>query len=165
VNAVGNEDYVDWLQRQSMLADASRTANRFSGVGSVWQSPYARPNPTVATGKSPVWFTAYPMSMITKPGHSFLGTLAEDDLWRVFKEIGITAVHTGPLKKAGGVFGREKTPSVDGHFDRISTRIDEVFGTEEEFRRMSEVAATYGGIIIDDIVPGHTGKGTDFRLA
>ena len=68
-------------------------------------------------------------------------------------------------KKAGGVFGREKTPSVDGHFDRISTRIDEVFGTEEEFRRMSEVAATYGGIIIDDIVPGHTGKGTDFRLA
>jgi len=131
----------------------------------VWQSPYARPNPTVATGKSPVWFTAYPMSMITKPGHSFLGTLAEDDLWRVFKEIGITAVHTGPLKKAGGVFGREKTPSVDGHFDRISTRIDEVFGTEEEFRRMSEVAATYGGIIIDDIVPGHTGKGTDFRLA
>ena len=165
MNAVGNEDYVDWLRKQSMLADASRTANRFSGVGSVWQSPYARPNPTVATGKSPVWFTAYPMSMITKPGHSFLGTLAEDDLWRVFKEIGITAVHTGPLKMAGGVFGREKTPSVDGHFDRISTRIDDVFGTEEEFRRMSEVAATYGGIIIDDIVPGHTGKGTDFRLA
>ena len=165
MNAVGNEDYVDWLRKQSMLADASRTANRFSGVGSVWQSPYARPNPTVATGKSSVWFTAYPMSMITKPGHSFLGTLAEDDLWRVFKEIGITAVHTGPLKMAGGVFGREKTPSVDGHFDRISTRIDEVFGTEEEFRRMSEVAATYGGIIIDDIVPGHTGKGTDFRLA
>jgi trehalose synthase len=57
------------------------------------------------------------------------------------------------------------TPSIDGHFDRISTQIDEVFGSEEEFRRLCEVAAAHGGIILDDIVPGHTGKGPDFRLA
>jgi trehalose synthase len=57
------------------------------------------------------------------------------------------------------------TPSVDGHFDRISTQIDEVFGSEVEFRRLCEVAAAHGGIVIDDIVPGHTGKGPDFRLA
>ena len=30
---------------------------------------------------------------------------------------------------------------------------------------MSEAAAAHGGTIIDDIVPGHTGKGADFRLA
>ena len=30
---------------------------------------------------------------------------------------------------------------------------------------MCEVAAAHGGTIIDDIVPGHTGKGADFRLA
>ena len=68
-------------------------------------------------------------------------------------------MHTGPLKRAGGVFGREATPSIDGHFDRISTQIDEVFGTEVEFRRLCEAAAAHGGIVIDDIVPGHTGKG------
>ena len=27
------------------------------------------------------------------------------------------------------------------------------------------MAAEHGGIVIDDIVPGHTGKGADFRLA
>ena len=43
--------------------------------------------------------------------------------------------------------------------------IDPLFGTEEEFRAMCEVAAAHGGTIIDDIVPGHTGKGADFRLA
>ena len=59
----------------------------------------------------------------------------------------------------------ETTPSVDGHFDRISTQIDETFGTELEFRRLCEVAAAHGGTVIDDIVPGHTGKGADFRLA
>jgi trehalose synthase len=159
------EEYVRWLQQESMLADASTIAGQFSGIGGVWQSPFATPNPTAAMGKSSVWFTAYPISMITKPRLSFLGTLGDEELWRVFEVIGISAVHTGPLKRAGGVFGREVTPSVDGHFDRISTQIDEVFGTEVEFRRLCEVAAAHGGIVIDDIVPGHTGKGPDFRLA
>ncbi|HXQ54933.1 MAG TPA: maltose alpha-D-glucosyltransferase, partial [Actinomycetes bacterium] len=148
-----------------MLADASRIAGQFSGIADMWQSPFATPNPAAVVGKSSVWFTAYPISMITKPGHSFLSTLGDDDLWRVFEAIGINAVHTGPLKRAGGVFGRELTPSVDGQFDRISTQIDEVFGSELEFRRLCEVAATHGGIVLDDIVPGHTGKGPDFRLA
>jgi trehalose synthase len=159
------EDYVSWLQQKSMLADASRISGQFSGIADVWQSPFATPNPTAVMAKSSVWFTAYPISMITKPGHSFLRTLGDDDLWRAFAAIGINAVHTGPLKRAGGVFGWELTPSVDGHFDRISTQIDEVFGSEVEFRRLCEVAAAHGGIVIDDIVPGHTGKGPDFRLA
>ena len=158
-------DYVSWLEEESMLADAGRVSGQFSGIGAVWQSPFANPDPAAAMGKSSVWFTAYPISMITRPGHSFLSTLADQELWLAFEAIGITAVHTGPLKRAGGVFGRERTPSVDGHFDRISTQIDEVFGTEPEFRRLCEVAAAHGGIVIDDIVPGHTGKGPDFRLA
>jgi trehalose synthase len=158
-------DYVSWLEEKSMLADASRISGQFSGVADVWQSPFATPDPSAAMEKSSVWFTAYPISMIPKSGHSFLSTLADQELWDAFEAIGIRAVHTGPLKRAGGIFGREMTPSVDGHFDRISTQIDEVFGTEVEFHRLCEVAALHGGIVIDDIVPGHTGKGPDFRLA
>ncbi len=165
VSCVEEDDYVGWLRRESMLAHAGRIAGRFSGVRDVWQSPFAKPDPAAAIRRSSVWFTAYPESMITKSGCSFLGTLADDELWRALAAVGISAVHTGPLKRAGGVFGREVTPSVDGHFDRISTQIDEVFGTEREFRRLCEVAAGYGGIVIDDVVPGHTGKGADFRLA
>jgi maltose alpha-D-glucosyltransferase/alpha-amylase len=86
-------------------------------------------------------------------------------MWKAFREIGIRGIHTGPVKLAGGISGWSHTPSVDGHFDRISMAIDPVFGTEEEFRRMCEVAAEHDGTVIDDIVPGHTGKGADFRLA
>jgi trehalose synthase len=164
VGAVDDEDYVNWLADRSMLANAERIAGQFSGVPTVWQSPFGNPNPA-AMGRASVWFTAYPPSMITKPGSSFLGSLGDEDLWRAFEAIGINAVHTGPLKRAGGIFGRDATPSVDGHFDRISTEIDEVFGTASEFRRMCEAAAAHGGVVIDDIVPGHTGKGADFRLA
>ncbi|GAA1435642.1 maltose alpha-D-glucosyltransferase [Microlunatus lacustris] len=160
-----NALYVSWLAEQSMLADAIEFGRQFSGQGSMWQNPFANPDPRAAIEKASVWFTAYPISMITKKGSSFLGTLGDEDLWAAFEEIGIDGLHTGPVKQAGGISGWDPTPSVDGHFDRISTQIDEDFGTEEEFRTMTEVAAGHLGMVIDDIVPGHTGKGADFRLA
>jgi trehalose synthase len=159
------EDYVSWLQEQSMLAGAGAVAAQFSGSPGMWQNPYANPNPRAAIEKASVWFTAYPVSMITKSGRSFLRTVGDEGLWRLFETIGIKAIHTGPVKLAGGISGWERTPSVDGQFDRISTQIDPAFGTEEEFRSTCQVAAAHNGIIIDDIVPGHTGKGPDFRLA
>ncbi len=160
-----NPAYVAWLTEQSMLQDAYDFAKQFSGQGSMWQNPFANPDARAAIEKASVWFTAYPISMITKPGSSFLGTLGDEALWAAFEAIGIDGVHTGPVKKAGGILGWDSTPSVDGHFDRISTQLDEEFGTEDEFRSMCEVAASHLGMVIDDIVPGHTGKGADFRLA
>jgi hypothetical protein len=157
--------YVEWLQQESMLARGAAVATQFAGSGGMSQRSFAQSNPRAATEKASVWFTAYPISMITRAGESFLRMLADEDLWRLFEAIGVDAVHTGPVKRAGGISGWDVTPSVDGHFDRISTRIDEAFGTEVEFRSMCEVAAVHGGTIIDDIVPGHTGKGADFRLA
>ncbi|HET7476098.1 MAG TPA: maltose alpha-D-glucosyltransferase [Dermatophilaceae bacterium] len=160
-----NPDYVQWLADQSMLADATRISGQFSGQGSMWQNPFAYPAPRRAIETASVWYTAYPISQITPPGKSFLATLGDRGLWESFQRIGIRAIHTGPVKISGGLRGYRPTPSVDGHFDRISTRIDPTFGTEEEFRQMCTVAAEFGGTVIDDIVPGHTGKGADWRLA
>ncbi len=160
-----NPAYVSWLLSQSMLADANVISQQFSGQGSMWQNPYATPSPRGAVETASVWFTAYPLSLITRTDESFLKAMADEDMWKAFAEIGIDGIHTGPVKRAGGLSGWEQTPSVDGHFDRISTQIDPAFGTEDEFRSMCGTAGWYGGTIIDDIVPGHTGKGADFRLA
>ncbi|MCQ6270600.1 maltose alpha-D-glucosyltransferase [Pseudarthrobacter sp. R1] len=160
-----NKTYVEWLRNQAMLGDANVLARQLSGQASMWQHSYAHPNPRAAVERASVWFTAYPLSFMTTPGQSFLGALGDPELWKTFREIGIRAIHTGPVKKAGGLQGWAETPSVDGHFDRISMAIDPLFGSEDEFRRMCEVAGEHDGTIIDDIVPGHTGKGADFRLA
>ena len=160
-----NPAYVSWLLSQSMLADANTISRQFSGQGSMWQNPFANPDPRHAVESASVWFTAYPISLITRPGESFLASLGDEELWKAFATIGINALHTGPVKRAGGLVGWRPTPSVDGHFDRISTEIDPAFGTEAEFRAMCGMATWYGGAIIDDVVPGHTGKGADFRLA
>jgi trehalose synthase len=160
-----NPTYVSWLLSQSMLADAVTISRQFSGQSNMWQNPFANPDPRHAVESASVWFTAYPISLITRPGQSFLGALGDEEMWKAFATIGINALHTGPVKRAGGLVGWRDTPSVDGHFDRVSTEIDPAFGTEAEFRAMCGMATWYGGSIIDDVVPGHTGKGADFRLA
>ena len=160
-----NPAYVEWLRSQSMLADANEISRQFAGQGTMWQNPFASPGPRNAVDTASVWFTAYPISFITRTGESFLAALGDEELWKAFATIGIEAVHTGPVKRAGGIAGWQYTPSVDGHFDRISTQIDPAFGDESEFRAMCGMATWYGGTIIDDVVPGHTGKGADFRLA
>ena len=69
------------------------------------------------------------------------------------------------MKRSGGLRGRDYTPTIDGNFDRISFDIDPGFGKEEEFVSMSRTAAAHNAVVIDDIIPAHTGKGADFRLA
>jgi len=165
VPAATNQQYVSWLKRQSMLRNANILADRYVGKGSMWQNPFARPRPRAASAKSSVWYTAYPISIITRDDESIVATLADDELWQTFQKIGITGLHTGPLKQAGGISGWKLTQSIDGHFDRISNRIDPIFGSEREFARISAAAARHHGIVVDDIIPGHTGKGADFRLA
>ncbi|WP_282852026.1 maltose alpha-D-glucosyltransferase [Gulosibacter sediminis] len=160
-----NPSYVEWLKRHSMLGDANVMARGLSGQASMWRNAYAVPDARRALDQASVWFTTYPSAMITEPGESFLATLGNEELWRAFARVGIGAIHTGPTKIAGGIVGWQTSPSVDGQFDRISTRVDGAFGTEEEFQRLTDRAEEFGGIVIDDIVPGHTGKGADFRLA
>ncbi len=160
-----NPTYVDWLVRESMLADAIETSRQLSGYASMWQNSFGTPDPRAAVRTAAVWYTAYPASLVNAPGSSFVATLGDAELWKAFASIGIQAVHTGPVKTAGGLDGWEPTPSIDGHFDRISTRIDPAFGTSEEYRMLCAVASSNGATVIDDIVPAHTGKGADFRLA
>ena len=129
-----NHAYVEWLENMSMLGDANNVARQLSGQAGMWLNPYAYPNPRAAVDRASVWFTAYPLSLITAPGQSYLAALGAEDLWTAFEQIGVEAMHIGPVKRAGGISGWDYTASVDGHFDRISMALDPLFGTERDFR-------------------------------
>src|SRR5437879_2116521 len=164
-DAASRESDIRWLVEHSMLHQAELAARRYSGQGQLWQHPYAMPQPRAASALASVWFTAYPPSQITGPGESVLESLGDPELWRAFREIGIGGMHTGPMKRAGGLRGREYTPTVDGNFDRISSEIDPAFGTEAQYQSMVRQAGDNGAVIIGDVIPGHSGKGADFHLA
>lgn len=158
-------DYVEWLLSNSMLEKARARAKLYAGQARLWMHPYAEARPRIACAASSVWFTAYPKSVVTAPGHSVIKTLGSDTLWRALSAIGIHGIHPGPTKIAGGVVGQDVTQTVDGNFDRIGFEIDPKFGTEEEFVAMTRMAAAHNAVVIDDVIPSHTGKGADFRLA
>ncbi|MHC8308549.1 maltose alpha-D-glucosyltransferase [Pseudomonas sp. GT1P32] len=160
-----DKDYVAWLVEQSMLNAARQRAKLYSGQGRMWQQPFAHTRPRDASALASVWFTAYPASIITAEGETVLQALGNETLWHALSEIGIQGIHNGPLKTSGGLQGRERTPTIDGNFDRISFGIDPELGTEAQFQGLSRIAAAHNAVIIDDVIPSHTGKGADFRLA
>jgi trehalose synthase len=158
--------YIRWLEERSMLHQAQIVAQHYSGSSAQWQHPYGIPQPRAATSRASVWFTAYPASTIAAaPSASVLTTLADERLWRAFQTIGIQGIHTSPMKRSGGVQDLGYTPSIDGNFDRISLDIDPDFGTEAQYKNLVATARAHGAVVIGDVVPGHTGKGPDFRLA
>ncbi|MDU8541040.1 MULTISPECIES: maltose alpha-D-glucosyltransferase [Pseudomonas syringae group] len=162
---IPDKQYVDWLVEQSMLNAARQRAKTYSGQGRLWQRPFALARPRDASAIASVWFTAYPASIVTREGGSVLEALGDETLWHALSEIGIQGIHNGPLKLSGGLKGRERTPSIDGNFDRISFGIDPDLGTEAQLLSLTRIAAAHNAVIIDDIIPSHTGKGADFRLA
>jgi trehalose synthase len=147
------------LERGSQLARAAMTKAR----GSV--RPFAETQPRQASALASAWLTVYPASHLGRPGESVLAALGDERLWATLLELGIRGLHTGPTKRSGGVIGRTLTPTCDGYFDRIGMEVDPAFGTEAEYVRLTSTARRIGGIVIGDIIPGHTGKGFDFRLA
>ncbi|WP_278446676.1 maltose alpha-D-glucosyltransferase [Stutzerimonas kunmingensis] len=160
-----DDSYIQWLVDQSMLHAARERSRLYAGQARLWQRPYAQARPRDASAIGSVWFTAYPAAIITPEGGTVLEALGDDRLWSALSELGVQGIHNGPMKRSGGLSGREYTPTIDGNFDRISFDIDPKLGTEEQMLQLSRVAAAHNAIVIDDIVPAHTGKGADFRLA
>lgn len=159
------QDTIEWLQGQSMLQAARDRARLYAGQARMWLYPYAEARARDASAIASVWLTVYPASIIVEEGGSVLQALAHEQLWQALSELGIQGVHTGPLKRSGGITQREFTPSVDGNFDRISFDIDPRYGSEAELVHLSKVASAHNAVTIDDSIPAHTGKGADFRLA
>src|SRR3954447_7892103 len=93
-----NPAYVQWLVEESMLWDAKQLAIQLSGQGSMWQNPFAHPDPRAAVRGVEVRFTDDPLSLITRRGDSYLSGLADAALWDAFRDTGIDAVPTGPVK-------------------------------------------------------------------
>ena len=156
---------IDWLKKRSMLLKYQPLVESLSGSSAQWRHPFGYPQAEAKLADCSVWFAAYPDSLIGRQGENALDILGAEPLLNALAEVGIEAIHTGPMKRSGSISGSEYRPSIDGHFDRIESLIDPEYGSEEQYRNMVAGASQSGIRIIGDLVPGHTGMGPDFRLA
>src|SRR5436190_12388955 len=141
--SAGDQDDISWLEERSMLFQAQQQASSVSGSGEQWRHSYGKPQPREAVQQASVWLLDYPGSVIPRPGKSVIATWGDPELWQALQQIGIELLHTGPIKRAGGVRGREYTPTIDGWFDPISIEIDPDLGTDEEYRALVRTAAKH----------------------
>ncbi len=156
---------LDWLENQSMLHQATTISKEFSAKKLQWRSSYSAPKPLEVIDRAENWFTSYASSLITPDNEPVLRFLSSASLWDAFQDIGINALHTGPMQIAGALQDRCRTASIDGGFDRISLHLDPHYGSYSDYTRMVQKAEKSGGIIIGDLVPAHSGLGADFLLA
>lgn len=156
---------VEELEKESILYNSEKLALSYSGKKAQWQNPYGYPKPTQILEKTSVWLDSYARSIIVKKGKTVIETLADPELWKVLTDIGIDGIHTGPMKEAGGIITGKHTPSIDGGFDRISLKIDPTFGTKDQYIEMANTIHSFKCTLLGDLIPGHTGLGSDFILA
>ncbi len=156
---------VEWFKQRSMLLKHDSMISAFTGSSSQWKHGFGHPRKEDLLDETSVWFAAYPDSLIGTAGENALAIIGSTELLQLFAKLGVEAIHTGPMKRAGSVCESEYGASIDGHFDRIECEIDPDYGTEAQYVEMVENASRYAITIIGDLIPGHTGKGPDFRLA
>jgi trehalose synthase len=156
---------IEWLRERSMLNQGTALRERFDDPKEAWKYPFGLAQADAFLEDASTWIALYPASMLGREGQRYLDMIGDAEVLDVFADLGITAIHTGPIKRAGSVQGREYEPTIDGHFDRIELTVDPEFGDEESYRGAVSEASNHGILFIGDIVPGHTGKGPDFRLA
>ncbi len=165
VHGTGHETYRDWLKVRSILQKNQHYQALFSAHSRQWRCPFGRSGHSHILAERSVWLSTYPDSVIGPDDEMPLQTLGDPALLDALSQIGILGIHTGPMKRSGAVTGKDYSPSIDGHFDRIECRIDPNYGTEAAYKAFVQTAQARDIAIIGDIIPGHTGKGPDFRLA
>ncbi|KAJ3449302.1 alpha-amylase family member [Anaeramoeba flamelloides] len=174
--------WVGWMKKRSMLYQAKQLCRSLQGKTQMYQKKFGESRYRMATEQYPVWFNAYPESMITGD-MSLLDFFGTEELWEQFESLGISTVHHGPVNESGGLSNQyTRTASVDGYFDQISYNISPNFLTTpktksqldeneigevsiEKYQKMVKTAFGHKGVIAGDIIPGHSARGYDFYLA
>ena len=148
-----------------MLLQGDTFAQSLGGQKDQWQHPFGKSEFSAILDNTSVWLSVYADSVMGLDNQNVLDVLGSTAFQQQLSSIGIKAIHTGPLKLSGSVQDGEYGPSIDGHFDRIESTLDPAYGDQSQYNAMVQNAADHGITIIGDLVPGHTGKGPDFRLA
>jgi hypothetical protein len=95
-----------------MFFHASQEARSIFGSGAQWRHAYGEPQPREAVKQASVWLLDDPGSVIPRQGKSVIATWGDPQLWQTLERIGIDLLHTGPIKRAGGIRERTYTPTI-----------------------------------------------------
>ena len=158
--------YLQWLEKQSMLADAGELARIVSGSELPWRSPVAGGQLDILLDAADTWLHVHPPSLLTEGSRSAFKELAESSGLDALKQAGIRGIFIAPANESGAVW-REKNAMVrtETEDDPVSLRFSEYAGNDKEFKQLADQAEKRHIQLGGDILSPATGIGPDFALA
>ncbi|MDR0239227.1 MAG: hypothetical protein LBI88_03215 [Deltaproteobacteria bacterium] len=158
--------YLQWLEKQSMLADAGELARIVSGSELPWRSPVAGGQLDILLDAADTWLFVHPSSLLTEGSRPTFKELAEGSALDLLKQVGIRGIFVAPAHESGSVW-REKNamPRTEADDDPVSLRFSEHAGNDKDFKQFSSQAEKRHIQLGGDILSPATGVGPDFALA
>ncbi len=156
--------YIQYLERLSMLGADVELARIVSGSQLAWLRPASTPFPDSLLVLADTWLTVNPTTLLPENKRSAFASLAGGSTWQIMEKTNIRGLHITPTGAAGGLwaYGRNATKSGE---DVIQYNFSESAGSDDDYRRLLDMANTNRRLLGLDLVPAATGLGPDFFLS
>lgn len=159
-----NPGYIQWLEKQAMLQQATELSHVVSGTNLFWLGPYEKPRSDTMRQLAPVWFSMNAARTLSSSSGSLLFTLGNSNFLPMMAQIGIRGIHIESMRESGAVWGSPTEQRQLGN-DTVSYSFLRSVGTDNDFGRFVRKANQSGIILGDTVVPLATGRGADFFLS
>lgn len=161
-----NPGYVQWLERQSMLAASPQYTRLVSGTELLWRAPTAdKPAVRVDTllEAADTWLFVQPQLLLTENQRPVLAELSAPTNLRLLQTLGIGGLYLQPTAESAALWGGQKTPGSGEDISSLSFAPH--VGTEKHYTDMARLAEQQQLQLGSGLVPAAVGIGPDFFLA
>lgn len=161
-----NPGYVQWLERQSMLAASPQYTRLVSGTELLWRAPTAdKPDVRVNTllEAADTWLFVQPQLLLTENQRPALAELSAPAHLRLLQALGIGGLYLQPTAESAALWGGQKTPGTGE--DISSLTFAPHVGNEKQYADMARLAGQQQLQLGSGLVPAAVGIGPDFFLA
>ena len=158
--------YLQWLEKQSMLAEAGELARIVSGSELPWRSSVTSGQIDILLDAADTWLYVHPSSLLTEGARPAFRELAGGSWMDTLNQAGIRGIFIAPAQESGSVW-REKNvrDRMETEDDPVSLRFSEHAGSEKDFKQLADQAEKRRIQLGGDILSPATGAGPDFALA
>ena len=156
--------YLQYLERNSMLAKSGERAKVVSGSELAW-----RPSSNNGTADSllnfaDAWLAVHPLTLLTSSRNTVFSQLADSSLRPVLREIGVKGLFVAPIQGGGAMWAKERK-GVDTGEDVVQYDFSRTVGKDAQYGRLMGSIIDSQSLLGSDLVPAATGIGPDFFLA
>ncbi|MDR2051714.1 MAG: hypothetical protein LBQ63_08095 [Deltaproteobacteria bacterium] len=158
-------DYIQYLERQSMLSQAADLSNIVSGSGLNWRHPASEPMPEGLLAQGDVWLHINPQSVRASARNTPLRQMNSPVFWDILRRVGINGLYVAPAGSSGDIWDSRHGLESAWSGDVIQYTFPAGIGSEGDYLEMFRRAAEQNVLLGGDILPLAGGLGPDFFLA